>query len=148
MRAAQEWSAQILQLPPTLAWPSHRPLVGALAGLAGLLLIAGPFLRESVGKVSREDLRATGANIGVVRLFWSSGWFDPRRAAPANLDSAEILGLFQGDYLASFLLILGLALAAIHWSTLRTALSSSPREMISAAFAGWSCCCWLPRGLI
>lgn len=137
MRAAQEWSAQVLRFPPSPNLPSHRPLAGALAGFAGLLLIAGPFLREAVGKVSRKNVPTAGANIGVVRLFLELGagsilvvlllqFWVPLKA----------LGLFQGDYLASFLLILGLALAASHWNTLRTALSSSPREMISAAFAG------------
>jgi len=137
VRAAQEWSAQILQLPPTLTLPSHRALVGALAGFAGLLLIAGPFLRETVGKVSREDLPASGANIGVVRLFLEFGAGSILVVPLLRIwIPLKMLGLFQGDYLASFLLILGLALAAIHWNTLRTALSSSPREMISAAFAG------------
>jgi len=73
MRAAQEWSAQILQLPPTLALPSHQPLLGALAGFAGLLLIAGPFLREAVGKLSPNEPGARPANIGVLRLFLEFG---------------------------------------------------------------------------
>ena len=137
MRAAQAWSAQILQLPPSPTLPSHRPLVGALAGFAGLLLIAGPFLREAVGKASSQDLPATGPNIGVVRLFLEFGVGSILVVLLLRFSiPLKILGLFQGDYLASFLLILGFALAASHWNTLRTALSSSPREMISAAFAG------------
>ncbi len=137
MRAAQEWSAQILQLPPTPTLPSHRPLVGALAGFAGLLLLAGPFLREAVGKAPPENLPATGANAGVVRLFLEFGVGSILVVLLLRMwVPLKVIGLFQGDYLASFLLILGLALAAAHWNTLRTALSSSPREMISAAFAG------------
>src|SRR5216684_9031565 len=137
MRAAQEWSAQILQLPPSPTLPSHRPLVGALAGFAGLLLIAGPFLREAVGKVSSQDLPATGPNIGVVRLFLEFGVGSILVVLLLQFwIPLKVLGLFQGDYLASFLLILGLALAAIHWNALRRAFASSPREMISAAFAG------------
>jgi len=137
MRPAQEWSAQILQLPPTQALPSHGPLVGALAGFAGLLLIAGPFLREAVGKVSPQDLPATGPNIGVVRLFLEFGVGSILVVLLLQFwIPLKVLGLFQGDYLASFLLILGLALAAIHWNALRRAFASSPREMISAAFAG------------
>jgi alpha-beta hydrolase superfamily lysophospholipase len=137
MRAAQLWSVQILQLPPTLALPSHRPLVGALAGFAGLLLIAGPFLREAMGEPSREDLPATGANIGVVRLFLEFGVVSILVVLLLGMwVPLKALGLFQGDYLASFLLILGLALAAMHWSALRLPFSRSPRRMISAAFAG------------
>jgi len=137
MGAAQDWSRQILQLPPTLALPSHLPLLGALAGFAGLLLIAGPFLRVAVGKPSPNEPGAKPANIGVLRLFvefgvssilvvWLLHFWIP----------LEGLGLFQGDYLASFLLMLGLTLAGIHWNSLRLALLSSPREIMSAAFAG------------
>jgi alpha-beta hydrolase superfamily lysophospholipase len=137
MRASQEWSAQTLQLPPSRTLPSHRPLVGALAGFVGILMIAGPFLREAVGKMGQEELATTGANIGVLRLFLEFGvgsivavlllqfWIPLKR-----------IGLFQGDYLASFLLLLGAALMATHWSTVRLAFASSPRQVVAAAFAG------------
>jgi hypothetical protein len=137
MRAAQEWCAQILGLPPSPNLPSHRPLVGTIAGFAGLLLIAGPFLREVVGRVSPQDLPGTGANIGVVRLFLEFGVGSILVVLLLRIwIPLKMLGLFQGDYLASFLLILGLALTAVHWNTVRRAFASSPRQMISAAFAG------------
>jgi pimeloyl-ACP methyl ester carboxylesterase len=137
VRAAQEWSAQILQLLPSGTLPSHRALVGALAGFAGLLLIAGPFLREAVGKLSPQDLPATDTNIGVVRLFLEFGVGSILVVLLLQFwIPLKVLGLFQGDYLASFLLILGMALAAIHWNSLRRAFSGSPGQMISAAFAG------------
>lgn len=137
MRAAQEWSAQVLNLPLSGTLPSHRPLIGALAGFAGLLLIAGPFLREAVGKMGQEEAATTGASISVLQLFleFSVGailavlllqfWIPLKR-----------IGLFQGDYLASFLLFLGAALIAAHWSTVRLAFASSPRQVLAAAFAG------------
>src|SRR5229473_8630223 len=31
MRSSQEWSSRVLNLPPTVTLPSHRPLIGALA---------------------------------------------------------------------------------------------------------------------
>jgi hypothetical protein len=46
------------------------------------------------------------------------------------------IGVFQGDYLASFLLLLGVALAAAHWSAMRAALAASPRPILAATFAG------------
>jgi hypothetical protein len=136
MRAAQEWCAQILQSSPSRTLPSHRPLVGALAGFAGILLIAGPFLREAVGKPGKEEVAATGASIGVLRLFLEFGvgailvvlllrvWLPLKMA-----------GLFQGDYLASFLLLLGAALMATHWSAVRTVFAAGPRKVLAAAFA-------------
>jgi pimeloyl-ACP methyl ester carboxylesterase len=137
MRALQEWSAQTLQLSSSRTLPSHRPLVGALAGFAGLLLIAGPFLREAVGKTGQEQVATTSTNVGAVRLFLEFGvgsilavlllqfWIPLKR-----------IGLFQGDYLASFLLLLGVTLIATHWNAVRLAFASSPRQLLASAFAG------------
>jgi alpha-beta hydrolase superfamily lysophospholipase len=137
MRAAQEWSAQVLHLAPAKRLPSHAPLAGALAGFAGILLIAGPFLRETVGKKNREEAATTGTSLGVPRLFLEFAvgailvvlllrfWIPLKR-----------IGLFQGDYLASFLLLLGAALIAAHWSAVRSAFASSPRQLLASAFAG------------
>jgi pimeloyl-ACP methyl ester carboxylesterase len=138
MRSAQGWSAQVLHLRPTAALPSRRPLIGALVGFAGILLIAGPFLREATGKNSKEEeTAATGAVIGLPRLFleFAAGsivivlllrFWIPLKA----------IGLFQGDYLASFLLLLGVVLVVMHWSSVRRALTSSTRYLLAAGFAG------------
>lgn len=138
MRSAQEWSARVLHLPPTAALPSHRMLIGALGGFVGILLIAGPFLREAARKNTKEEeTAATGAVIGLPRLFLEfavgSGlivlllrfWIPLKR-----------IGLFQGDYLASFLLLLGAALILVHWSSARLALRNSSRHLLAAGFAG------------
>src|SRR6266851_5162638 len=70
MRSVQEWAAQVLHLPPTAALPSHRPLLGAFGGFVGILLLAGPFLREATGKSTKEEeTAATGTVIGLPRLF-------------------------------------------------------------------------------
>src|SRR5713226_7868844 len=137
IRASQEWSAHVLRLPARAALPSQRPLIGALGGFLGTLLIAGPFLRESAGKNRSEEIGAMGAVIGVPRLFleFAAGsvlivlllrFWIPLKA----------IGLFQGDYLASFLLLLGAVLVAMHWSLVRSALSSFPRHLLAAGFAG------------
>ena len=137
MRASQNWAAQVLHLTPSAALPSHRPLIGALAGFVGILLIAGPFLREVTGKSTGAEIAVTGTVIGVPRLLleFAAGsvvimlllrfWIPLRR-----------IGLFQGDYLASFLLLLGVGLALTHWSAERQALASSTRDLLAAAFAG------------
>jgi len=137
MRASQNWAAQVLHLAPTAALPSHRPLIGALAGFVGILLIAGPFLREVAGKNTGTELVGIGTVIGMPRLVleFAAGslvivillrfWIPLKR-----------IGLFQGDYLASFLLLLGAVLTLIHWSSVREALASSPRHLLAASFAG------------
>ena len=48
----------------------------------------------------------------------------------------KAIGLFQGDYLASFLLLFGVLLVVVHWSCVRSALSISPRRLLAAGFAG------------
>jgi hypothetical protein len=137
MRAAQEWSAYLLDLPPADRLPSHAPLAGALAGFVGILLIAGPFLRETMGGKNREEAATTGASMGAPRLFveFAVGailvvlllrlWIPLKR-----------IGLFQGDYLASFLLLLGAALIAVHWKTIRAFFAGSPRQLLASVFAG------------
>jgi pimeloyl-ACP methyl ester carboxylesterase len=137
MRAAQEWSAQILQLAPANGLPSHKQLAGALAGFAGVLLIAGPFLRETVGKKNREEVATTGAGLGVLRLLLEF-------AVGAILVVVVLrfwvplktIGLFQGDYLASFLLLLGGALIVVHWNVVRSALVKFQRQLLASVFAG------------
>src|SRR5271170_1344215 len=46
MRDAQNWAARTLHLESRPTLPSHRVVLGFFAGFAGLLLLAGPFLRE------------------------------------------------------------------------------------------------------
>ncbi|HEV1994634.1 MAG TPA: alpha/beta fold hydrolase [Candidatus Acidoferrum sp.] len=137
MRASQEWSAETLHLPPTAALPSHRPLIGALAGFLGILLIAGPFLREVCGKNRSEEIAATVAAISMTRLLLEFAvgsvlivlllrFWIPLKA----------IRLFQGDYLASFLLLLGAVLIVTHWSSVRMALTNPSRHLLAAGFAG------------
>jgi pimeloyl-ACP methyl ester carboxylesterase len=138
MRSAQEWSAQVLHLSPIGALPSHRPLIGALGGFVGILVIAGPFLREAVGKnTKKEETATTGAVIGLPRLMleFAGGsvlvvlllrFWIPLKA----------IRLFQGDYLSSFALLLGAALILMHWSSVRSALTNSSRHLLAAGFAG------------
>jgi pimeloyl-ACP methyl ester carboxylesterase len=137
MRSAQGWSARVLQLPPTAALPSHRPLVGAFAGFVGILLIAGPFLREVVGKNSSEENGATGALVGMPRLFLEVAAGSILIVILLRLGiPLKAVRLFQGDYLASFLLLFGVVLVVSHWSSLHIGLRKSSRQLITTGFAG------------
>ncbi len=137
MRASQEWSAEILHFSPAVALPSHRPLIGALAGFVGILLIAGPFLREATGKNGSEEFAATGAVISVPRLFLEFAVgsllivFLLRFWIPL-----KAIRLFQGDYLASFLLLFGALLVVVHWRSVRFTVRSFPRHLLAAGLAG------------
>jgi pimeloyl-ACP methyl ester carboxylesterase len=137
MRSAQRWAAHVLKLPPPTGLPSHRPLIGALGGFVGILLIAGPFLREALGKNRSEEIAAMGAAIGLPWLFleFAAGSllivFLLRFWIPL-----KAIGLFQGDYLASFLLLLGTVLVVTHWSSVRKALTNTSGHLLVAGSAG------------
>jgi pimeloyl-ACP methyl ester carboxylesterase len=137
VRRSQDWASRRLQLTGTPGMPSLRPFCGALAGFLGLLLFASPFLREATeGKRSNAQPEtgrsvawgrmliefAAGALLVVILLrFWN-----PLRG----------LHLFQGDYLASFLLLLGIALLLLHWSFLREQFSRKATGLLVALFSG------------
>jgi pimeloyl-ACP methyl ester carboxylesterase len=137
MRASQEWSARVLHLPPLAALPSYSPLLGALADFAGILLIAGPFLREAAGKNRSEETAATGNAMSVARLFleFAAGSLLIVLVLRIGIP-VKAIRLFQGDYLASFLLLFGALLLALHSSRVRAALSNFPRHLLAAGFAG------------
>jgi pimeloyl-ACP methyl ester carboxylesterase len=137
VRASQEWTAKTLQLKGAPAIPSLRPLYGALAGFAGLLLLATPFLREITGKKqSSEKEVETGPSvpwprmllefaIGAILVVLLLRFCNPLRA----------IRLYEGNYLASFLFILGIALALLHWKLLRAQLSRWKSGLLGASSA-------------
>ena len=148
MRASQEWSAQILHFSSVAGLPSHRPLIGALGGFVGILLIAGPFLREMAEKNRSEEITAAGPVMNFPRLLleFTAGSalivLLLRFGRPASEDGPyswvplKVIGLFQGDYLASFLLLFGALLVVMHWGNLRVVFKSFLRSLLAAGFAG------------
>ena len=69
VRTSQEWAAQVLHVSSPATFPSHGPLLGALAGFLGLILIAGPFLHEAAGKKPRGEITSTNVSPGLGRLL-------------------------------------------------------------------------------
>jgi pimeloyl-ACP methyl ester carboxylesterase len=137
VRATQEWSARVLHLSKAAGLPSHRPLIGVFGGFLGILFIAGPFLREMAGNKTKKPsawessqvflwrvcLEVALASILIVVLL---RYWNPLRA----------IGLFQGDYFAGFLLLLGGVLLAAHWQMLRSSFRASSSGLLAGAFAG------------
>jgi alpha-beta hydrolase superfamily lysophospholipase len=144
MRASQEWAAQVLHLTPTTILPSHWPIVGALGGFMGIVLLAGPFLREVAGKKSEEAATVATAEAGARTIGGSAKRIFLEFAAASVLIVVllrfwiplKAAGLFQGDYLASFLLILGVVLTALHARAIAKSLRSFPRDLLLGGFAG------------
>jgi pimeloyl-ACP methyl ester carboxylesterase len=136
--ATKEWSARVLHFSTSEGTPNHRPLAGALVGFLGILVIAGPFLHEVAAKKTNEagaPERAGNAlwrvclefAVGSILIVILLRYWNPLKA----------IGLFQGDYFASFLLLLGGVLVVAHWRSLRSSFWSSSSGMLAGAFAGF-----------
>jgi len=146
MSVEQKWAAQVLRLQNHPVLPSHRGVLGCFLGFVGILILAGPFLREALqlGKQEPQPAESVAAvlrvrtfleygiaGLGVVGLL---SYWNPLR----------VLRLFEGDYFASFLLVFGTVLLALRWSSLRTLLGDNPKTqatrpvyltLLAAAFA-------------
>ena len=135
-RESQAWAARVLSIPDTGKLPSRANLLGCGLGLFAILLLSGPFIREAVGKQPQEEpdpaklpsrLR-TAIEVAVVSMavvlllhFW----------LPLRL-----LRLYEGDYLASFFLLVGLTLVLLHARLAAAQFRTKPAFLIGAALAG------------
>jgi len=136
-REAQAWAAKVLKLPETTRVPTRGVLLGGVLGLAGILLLAGPFIREATGKTQVEEKRAAGTpswprailefagiSAGVVVLL--------RQGIPLKGMHA-----FEGDYLASFFLLVGMALLLMHGNLARGQFRTKGAALRGAALSGF-----------
>ncbi|MGB2590247.1 MAG: alpha/beta fold hydrolase [Candidatus Acidiferrum sp.] len=147
MSVSQKWAALVLHLKERPALPSRRGVLGFLAGFAGILLLAGPFLRETLQNRKEVGERLEKAvpiakgralvEYGIIALG-TVGLLSYWNPLPR-------LRLFEGDYFAAFLLILGIVLLALHWNSVRDSFargSGSPPArplyltLIIGTFAG------------
>ncbi|HEY6944073.1 MAG TPA: hypothetical protein VI431_02960, partial [Candidatus Acidoferrum sp.] len=138
VRAFQDWTAKTLQLHGTPAKPSLRQLYGALAGFAGLLLLASPFLREITGKrqTPKKELGVeTGDSVAWGRMILEFAVASVLVVVLLRFwNPLHVIHLFEGDYLASFLLVLGVALIPLHWKSLREQFSKWKTGLLGAVF--------------
>jgi hypothetical protein len=147
---SQRWTAQALGLDAGAKIPPRLPLVGGVAGLIGIFLLAGPFIREALGKSPLLSTTALAAesqahafdsiavpkqNISfrVVAEFVAFAF-----AAVLVLKVWNPFGfvhVFQADYLSGFLLIVGIALLAAHYKKIATLWDFNWKHLLGAAFA-------------
>ncbi|HTP69715.1 MAG TPA: alpha/beta fold hydrolase [Dongiaceae bacterium] len=136
VRLAQAWAANILGLTGEPRLPNRLNLLACFLGLAGILLLAGPLVRELVGGKPPADFssvptipRWRGAlAVALLALLMLYVWpyFKPLQA----------VRLFEGDYLASFFLLLGLGLILIHINLARKLAPVAPGIFFGSAAAG------------
>jgi pimeloyl-ACP methyl ester carboxylesterase len=139
VRLGQQWAARLLRLDGNVATlPSRWPLLAGVFGFVGILLIAGPFLREMTGGAATDAkqvqtdapsllrgliLTAAAALCGIGILHW----WNPLRA----------LHIFQGDCLAAFILLISIVLVTANWRFARVSLSASPKSLAGAIVCGF-----------
>jgi pimeloyl-ACP methyl ester carboxylesterase len=134
-RESQQWAARLLSLPNGAPLPSRLNLLGCLLGIVGLLLISGPFLREMTGNQQLPDVEP-GNSVPRLRAAVEVALFSVfalhilRYFLPLR-----VLHLFEGDYLASFFLIVGLGLIALHLKLALATLRTRPALVLGAFFA-------------
>jgi len=149
VHASQEWGAETLKFPVEFNTPSAAPLFGGLAGLVGILLLAGPFVRETLGMPneksrSKEDgeepdhheVRADLPATPVFRvLLEASAVFFATVALLRFWNPLSFVRLYNGGYFASFLLIAGVAILLIHGKSLRASWPAEIKAVLFASFA-------------
>ncbi len=147
VQAAQDWAAKTLGVSPQASVPSSIPLIGSVLGLAGILLLAGPFVRETVGARDRRTANVAAESTGSGNA--AAGLPISRSLMEVTLVSLfavlvlrywnpfALVRMYNGGYFASFLLITGLALLVLHRKAVR-ALATTIRmtTVLWAAFAG------------
>jgi pimeloyl-ACP methyl ester carboxylesterase len=148
IREVQEWASQALHLDSHPTVPSHRGLVGFWVGFVGLVILAGPFLRETLQRKEKEQVESEyNAHLGRGRLLLE---FAIVALGVVGLlhywNPLAAVHLFEGDYFAGFLLLLGIVLVVLHWNALREfrkvrhsgvkTIWSKVYPLLVAAFAG------------
>jgi len=145
--AVRSWCADILGTSSSAKLPRNAPAVGCLFGILGLSLLAPPFLREMTASPSAELPADSNRPFSFLRsvlllaIFASLALWLLRFFIPFHF-----LHIFQGDYLASFLFLVGTCVLAVrHGATprLRTFIATSTVASAAAAivlvllFAAW-----------
>jgi pimeloyl-ACP methyl ester carboxylesterase len=147
-RDEESWAESVLHIDSQPVLPSHRGVIGLFVGLIGIVVLVGPFLRESLRTKEGQEPAASAAGfISKKRLFLD--FTIASLAAVLMLRFVEplrFLRLFEGDYFACALLIIGILVLILNIGSLRRFLAArdggrphiQPRyaAMLMAAFAG------------
>ena len=140
----------MLGLDASVKIPPRLPLVGGLAGLIGIFLLAGPFLNEALGKNSlalATHQPTTGAhaqpydaiavrkqNISVRVIVEFVAFAFAALLLLRVWNPFGFVHLFEGDYLAGFLLIAGAGLLALQYKKIATLWDFNWKHVLGAAF--------------
>ena len=137
IRESQGWAGHLLAIGAQVGAPSLSPLFGALLGIVALSILVVPFLHEVAARPTAFLTDATASAPRSVLLLPQVAVISVVCAAILKLGvPLRFLKIFQGDYLASFFLLSGLALLVWNWKLAAANFRSSWRPVLAAAFAG------------
>jgi pimeloyl-ACP methyl ester carboxylesterase len=138
----QMWADGVLHVERHPTAPPHRGIIGMFLGLAGIITLVGPFLRELLQpKTAASGPLTAERNIAVSkkRLVLEFGGAALVSVGVLRIaDPFRFLRLFEGDYFAGFLLLVGLIVLLLQRKSLRnlrTASSDNARPR-GAHYAG------------
>jgi len=132
----RKWNKKLLGTDADVVRGSHKPLWGFLSGTIGLILLCVPFIEEIVGGTEKEPTEEAAA-ISTTRILWQL--LVASAIAVGVLKfwvPLKIIGVFEGDYLASFALLEGAVLLAWNAGALSKAWNLSWRGILAAGIAG------------
>lgn len=113
--AIRSWTSEILGTDPTAPLPKNAPELGCIFGLLGLVILAPPFLREMTTVSSSNSLLDCHPPYSVFRTASALALFSMLTVTVLRFFVPfRFLHIFQGDYLVSFLFIVGTATLALH----------------------------------
>ena len=135
--AIRSWTSQILGTDPTALLPKNMPELACVMGVLGLVILTSPFLREMTASPSNESLPDSNPPYSFFRTAFALTIFSVLSVTLLHFFVPfRFLHIFQGDYFASFLFIVGLAMLALHHESLPRLNSLSSKLTASSAAAG------------
>jgi len=134
-RMSQAWAARVLNLSNPARLPGLLFSGAGLLGFVGILLLSGPFLREMATQAAEEQpgsARVPRTIRFLVEMVAAAflALYVLRESVPLRS-----IGLFEGDYLASFFLLVGLLLILAHPRLAQSKFRTKPAVVAGAALA-------------
>ncbi len=143
----REWSYQLLGTSSAAPFPRNYPALGCLIGILGLAILTPPFLREMFSAASHSSLIDPQQTPSFLRSIIGFILFSILAVVTLHfLPPFRFLRIFQGDYLATLLFLVGVAALVVNRRSLPSfkSLFAAPTASGAAAalvllllFAAW-----------
>jgi pimeloyl-ACP methyl ester carboxylesterase len=129
---ALDWAARTLNLS-NAAKPNRISNLGFLAGLLGLLLLVGPLLGAIPRATAQSSEVDSSPPIPLWRILLEAGGASSLAVGLLRLGVPfQFLGLYNGNYFASFLFLVGVILLLLHARRVRPLLRQHHTLLLAA----------------